>query len=147
MEEEDDEEPVDSQTLPAERVQKIEQALEKWCQKGGFRDSTITLPLLSYKLRLSKQELTLYFERHLKSTFRVWLSDIRFAEVQRMIREGSQYSNDIISAECGFSSHAHLYKMFKAKTGMTPKQWKDSLASEAEEAEMEENETEEAELE
>lgn len=119
-----------SPSLPAERVQLIGQALEKWCREGGFRDSAATLPLLSKKLRLTKTELTIYFEHHLKSTFRVWLSDIRFAEVQRMIRENPHYSNDVISAECGFSSHAHLYKIFKAKTGMTPRQWKESLKEE-----------------
>lgn len=121
----------DLPTLSAERVETIEKALGLWCSSGGFRDSAITLPLLSKKLRISKVDLTLYFERHLKSTFRVWLSDIRFAEVQRMILENPHYSNDMISAECGFSSHAHLYKIFKAKTGMTPRQWKESLAEEA----------------
>lgn len=120
----------DSQALPAERVREIGQALAAWCEAGGFRDSAITLPLLCKKVRFTKSELTTYFERHLKSTFRVWLSDIRFAEVQRMIRENPHYSNDVISAECGFSSHAHLYKIFKAKTGMTPRQWRDSLAKE-----------------
>ncbi len=116
-----------SPSLSAERVEVIRQALDDWCKAAGFRDCGITLPLLSKKLRLSKVELTTYFEHHLKSSFRTWLSDIRFAEVQRMIRENPHYSNDMISAECGFSSHAHLYKMFKAKTGMTPRQWKDSL--------------------
>jgi len=121
---------TDLPALSAERVETIERALGQWCSAGGFRDSAVTLPLLSKKLRISKVELTLYFERHLKSTFRVWLSDIRFAEVQRMILENPHYSNDMISAECGFSSHAHLYKIFKAKTGMTPRQWKESLAAE-----------------
>ena len=38
-----------------------------------------------------------------------------------------------VSIECGFSSHAHLYKVFKAKTGMTPIQWRRFMAKKASE--------------
>lgn len=117
-----------NEVLPAEQIVKIEHVLYDWCKKGGFRDSTMNMPLLSAKLQIPRDVLSKYFEGYLKSSFRVWLSDIRFQEAQRMLRENSHYSNDAISAECGFSSHAHLYKIFKAKTGMTPGQWKESLA-------------------
>ncbi len=133
MAEENDSETSDFLTekngvLPAEQIVKVEQVLYDWCKKGGFRDSTMNMPLLSAKLQIPRDVLSKYFENYLKSSFRVWLSDIRFQEAQRMLRENPHYSNDTISAECGFSSHAHLYKIFKAKTGMTPGQWKESLA-------------------
>ena len=44
-----------------------------------------------------------------------------------MLLENPYFNIDTISAECGFSSHAHLYKMFKAKMGMTPGQWRLSV--------------------
>ena len=113
--------------LDPDKMVLIEKALHKWCEQGGFRDSTTNMISLSQKLHVPKNELSLYFERYLGSTFRVWLSDIRFQEAQRMIRENPELSNDSISLECGLSSHAHLYKIFKAKTGMTPRQWIKSL--------------------
>lgn len=85
------------------------------------------MPMLSVKLGIPRNELSLYFENYLKSSFRIWLSDIRFKEAQRMLLEECRYSNDTISTECGFSSHAHLYKIFKAKTGFTPGQWRNSV--------------------
>ncbi len=88
---------------------------------------TVNMPMLSVKLGIPRNELSLYFENYLKSSFRIWLSDIRFKEAQRMLLEECRYSNDTISSECGFSSHAHLYKIFKAKTGFTPGQWRDSV--------------------
>ncbi len=45
-----------------------------------------------------------------------------------MLIENPHYSNEAISSECGFSSHAHLYKVFRAKTGMTPRMYRESLA-------------------
>lgn len=124
---EEEEETEATEEIP-DRNTEIEAALRKWCEQGGFRDSAMNMPLLSQKVKISRDELTKYFEEYLGSTFRVWLSDIRFQEAQRMLKENPHYNNDTISAECGFSSHAHLYKIFKAKTGMTPGQWKETLS-------------------
>lgn len=113
--------------LGSEKISIIESMLASWCDKGGYRDSTVNMPMLSVKLGIPRNELSLYFENYLKSSFRIWLSDIRFKEAQRMLLEECRYSNDTISSECGFSSHAYLYKIFKAKTGYTPGQWRDSV--------------------
>lgn len=113
--------------LGSEKISIIESMLASWCDKGGFRDSTVNMPMLSVKLGIPRNELSMYFENCLKSSFRIWLSDIRFKEAQRMLLEECRYSNDTISSECGFSSHAHLYMIFKAKTGFTPGQWRDSV--------------------
>ena len=113
--------------LGSEKISIIESMLTSWCDKGGYRDSTVNMPMLSVKLGIPRNELSMYFENCLKSSFRIWLSDIRFKEAQRMLLEECRYSNDTISTECGFSSHAHLYKIFKAKTGFTPGQWRDSV--------------------
>lgn len=113
--------------LGSEKISIIESMLASWCDKGGFRDSTVNMQMLSVKLGIPRNELSMYFENCLKSSFRIWLSDIRFKEAQRMLLEECRYSNDTISSECGFSSHAHLYKIFKAKTGFTPGQWRDSV--------------------
>lgn len=113
--------------LASEKISIIESMLASWCDKGGYRDSTVNMPMLSVKLGIPRNELSMYFENCLKSSFRIWLSDIRFKEAQRMLLEECRYSNDTISSECGFSSHAHLYKIFKAKTGFTPGQWRDSV--------------------
>lgn len=113
--------------LGSEKISIIESMLASWCDKGGYRDCTVNMPMLSVKLGIPRNELSMYFENCLKSSFRIWLSDIRFKEAQRMLLEERRYSNDTISSECGFSSHAHLYKIFKAKTGFTPGQWRDSV--------------------
>lgn len=117
----------ESEEVGSEKISIIESMLASWCDKGGYRDSTVNMPMLSVKLGIPRNELSMYFENCLKSSFRIWLSDIRFKEAQRMLLEECRYSNDTISSECGFSSHAHLYKIFKAKTGFTPGQWRDSV--------------------
>ena len=116
---------VTSAGLTPESISAISAALQKWCGEGGFRESTINMTLLSNRIGIPRSELSLYFEKYLNSPFRIWLSDIRFQAAQCMLRERPNYNNDAISSECGFSSHAHLYKIFKIKTGLTPGQWKE----------------------
>ena len=41
-----------------------------------------------------------------------------------MMKEYPDYSNDIISSECGFSSRSYLYRVFKEKEGCTPIAWR-----------------------
>ena len=110
---------------PAELAEKISMALNKWVKDGGYRDSSTNISKVSREVYLSRRELSEYFDLHLNSTFRIWLSDIRLAEAQKMIAAHPEYSNDTISSSCGFSSRSQLYKIFSDKLGMSPKQWRE----------------------
>ena len=115
--------------LTAEQLETISTALKTWHASGGFRDSTVNMAKLSRLLGLTRVELSCFFEQHLNSTFRVWLSDIRFSEAKRLLLEHPEFGNDTISAECGFSSRSQLYKIFSVNTGLTPSKWKEEQQS------------------
>lgn len=121
--EENTELPVDSA-----RMQEISDALDRWIADGGFRDTTANIAKLAKLTHVEREELSLFFYRHLDTTFRIWLSDIRFGEAQRMIKAHPEYNNDTISSNCGFSSRSQLYRIFSDRLGMSPREWYDSLA-------------------
>lgn len=114
--------------LETERIAAITSQLEKWCLSGEFRNNSATLVMLSRQTGISRRDLTAYFGQYLHRTFRVWLSDIRMEEAQRLILAHPEYSNDAISAECGFSSRSQLYKLFRDRYGITPKEWREHEA-------------------
>lgn len=116
------------EVLSAERVTLIEQALAYWCDDKRFRESDVNMAKLSQQIGVARRELSIYFEQYLKQTFRVWLSDLRFAEAQRLILAHPDYSNESISSVCGFSSRSQLYKMFSTRLGMTPREWREKQA-------------------
>lgn len=120
----------ESVLYPAEMAEKVGMALDKWVKEGGYRDSSTNISKVSREVFLSRRELSEYFDLHLNSTFRIWLSDIRLAEAQKMIAAHPEYSNDTISSSCGFSSRSQLYKIFSDKLGMSPKQWREKLGME-----------------
>ena len=86
---------------------------------------------LSRTLSISKEELSIFFDQYMQSTFRIWLSEIRFNAAKKMMLDYPDYSNDIISAECGFSARTYLYRIFKSKEGCTPTEWREDQVANA----------------
>lgn len=115
------------ETLPSfsqERQATIKEKLDKWCEELGYKDTTVNMFTLSRSLNISKNELSRYFTSCLNSTFRIWLAEVRFEAAKKMMLDYPDYNNDIISAECGFSSRSYLYRIFKEKEGCSPTVWR-----------------------
>ena len=106
----------------------IQKSLDDWCANSGYKDCNVNMLTLSRTLSIPKDELSVYFDQYLKTTFRIWLGDIRFNAAKKMILECPDYSNDIVSAECGFSARTYLYRIFKTKEGCTPTEWREKMA-------------------
>ena len=102
------------QQLSEERRNFIQNSLDQWCMDLGYKDCNVNMLTLSRTLCISKNELSLFFDQCLHSNFRIWLSEIRLNAAKKMMLEYPDYSNDIISAECGFSCRTHLYKLFNS---------------------------------
>ena len=89
----------------------IQKSLDDWCANSGYKDCNVNMLTLSRTLSIPKDELSVYFDQYLKTTFRIWLGDIRFNAAKKMILECPDYSNDIVSAECG-SQPEPIYTAF-----------------------------------
>lgn len=113
------------QQSPEDRRNFIQNSLDQWCMDLGYKDCNVNMLTLSRTLCISKNELSLFFDQCLHSNFRIWLSEIRLNAAKKMMLEYPDYSNDIISAECGFSCRTHLYRIFKTKEDCSPTEWRD----------------------
>lgn len=118
---------ADLNIFSQKRMKEIGAALEKWCDDRMYKDCNVTIYSLAANLGCKKNELTEYFNLSQHTNFRTWLSDIRFNEAVRMMKENPEFSNDAISTECGFSSHTQKYRIFKQKTGLSPSQWREQM--------------------
>lgn len=132
-EENDEEEEVDKDDEADEdrereksslRWLQIQSSLDQWCDNHGYKDTSVNMPTLSNTLDIPRYELTQFFAEYRHTTFRIWLSEIRLNAAKKMMQDYPDYSNDIISSECGFSSRSYLYKIFKEKEGCTPNLWR-----------------------
>ena len=111
--------------LSPEMVRVVEAALAAWCAEKNFRDTTVNMVKLSQSIGVVRHTLSIYFDQHLHTTFRIWLSDIRFKEAQDYIKAHPEYTNESVSSACDFTSRSQLYKIFSDRMGMTPREWRD----------------------
>lgn len=68
------------------QIERISNILERWVTDGGFRDTSANIGKLAQQTGVSRIRLSQYFDQYLNSTFRIWLSGIRFAEAQRLVK-------------------------------------------------------------
>ena len=114
------------QSQRSERRQKIiREKLDEWCAAKGYRDTSLNMITLARSLNINRYELSCYLSSCLNTTFRLWLAEVRFEAAKKMMLDNPDFGNDIISAECGFSSRTHLYRMFKEKEGCSPTAWRE----------------------
>lgn len=113
------------QQFAAARQKIIREKLDAWCASRGYKDTSVNMISLARSLSITKTELSRYLSASYNTTFRIWLAEVRFEAAKQMILEHPDYSNDVISAECGFSSRSYLYRMFKEKEGCSPTAWKE----------------------
>lgn len=115
-----------AQQLTEQQAEQIEAAIAEWRSKQGYSTSSLTCINMAQRLGIPKRLLTQYIAEHEGSTFRVWLSNIRIEEAKRMLLTESDYSIEAIAEACGFSSRSWMQEKFKASTGMTPAEWRES---------------------
>lgn len=117
--------------LTDEQIAIVDAALKQWLKKQGYKNLNLNIVSLAHQIGVTRNELSAFFQQELRVTFRSWLSDIRCEAAKQMMVRQPDYSNDIISVECGFSSRSQLYKIFKQKVGTTPNEWRKALEEQA----------------
>lgn len=102
----------------------IQIALDSWLSKGGFTNPDISMMKLAQQLGCSQQELGRLISNNYGTTFRVWLSRIRLKEAKRMLIDKPYATIEVVAEDCGFTSRSYFQNLFKAETGLTPKEWR-----------------------
>lgn len=87
----------------------------------NFADD-IGLEELASVAGLSRAHLIRAFRRQFHITPHSFLTDIRVQHARRRLRQGGQPAE--IALECGFADQAHFTRHFKARSGLTPGQYR-----------------------
>lgn len=107
-----------------ERIAEIDTVVSKWRTEGGFRDTNLTLSSFARRIQINRADIASYLTSVYGKSFRTWLSAIRVEEAKALMAEHPEYSNEIVSIECGFSSRVYFQRLFKERTGLTPAEWR-----------------------
>jgi AraC family transcriptional regulator len=86
----------------------------------------LDLQTLAAETGYSRSHFLRMFETATGLTPHRYLLQLRLERAQELIRKGSTSLIDI-AALCGFSSHAHMSRVFRQVLGITPSQYRRSL--------------------
>lgn len=110
-------------------VTKFNDAISK---KKVHLNPKLSLQELAKVLEVNESTLSNTINAHYKKNFRSLINSARVEEVkQRLLGEGASNLSLLgLAKECGFNSEASFYRIFKAETGYTPKQYLTKYSSE-----------------
>lgn len=117
--------------MPEDRRKQIQQRLDEWCAAMGYKDGGGEPPLpLPCDPCLERRTHDI-----LRPVSEDYVPDMAERHPlrcgQEMMIANPDYSNDIISSECGFTSRTHLYRIFKAREACTPTVWRERYLAKA----------------
>lgn len=119
-----------TERMDPQQVEEIEKKIEGWIAVRGFSNPEVNLNSMARTLSVDKKLLTQFFAEQKGLTFRMWLSDLRIAEMKKMLLSHQEYTHEGIAMECGYSSRTWMQQRFKAVTGMTPAEWRNKMRRE-----------------
>lgn len=118
-----------SELSQSERISIYNKLLEIMVEKRLHLNSEITIDDLSKEVQVSKHNLSQVINRETGDNFYSFINKYRLEEFKEAIKENRYPNFTLISIalECGFRSSSSFYSVFKKETGLTPKQFIDSL--------------------
>lgn len=90
---------------------------------GKNFSAPITLESISSALYVSKYHLAHTFKQHMGISVHQYIIDLRLAKAKQMIN--TRMNMGEICDACGFSNYSNFYKLFKARMGISPTQYRD----------------------
>ncbi len=106
-----------------------QQLNEVFKTKKPYLNTDLTLGKLAQTVGTTDKKMSALLNQHLQISFYEFVNNYRIDAFKKALQENQykDYTIEAISAECGFKSKASFYRIFKAKTNMSPVAYKKSL--------------------
>lgn len=121
-EESEQEEQTAENTVPAESLQRVEQAVAQWVANGGHLKNGLKLPNAAEEMQIPRYLLSVWLKQSGRH-YSEWLTELRIDEAKRTMLAHPEWSNEAVAQHCGFNDRCYFQKKFKEITGMTPAQF------------------------
>ena len=97
-------------------------------EREVYKDSNFKLADTAKALDVSPHSLSQYLNDNLGKSFSTFINEYRISAAQEMLKSNNLLTIEAIGNECGFKSNSTFYDAFKKVKGITPAQYKRSIA-------------------
>ena len=126
----DDEMLVSGTLLPADRVQRIADKLERAMREANlYRDPDLSLHRLSNSTGFSEHHISEVLNQHLQVNFYEFVNGWRIEEAKQLLRLETKRTVLDVAMAVGFNSKSTFYAAFKKLTGQSPVAFRKAVAN------------------
>ena len=104
--------------------EKIAPKIEKWVQEKMFCQPDLNIKEVSMQMGTNQSYLSSYLNKHLNTTFQLWLNRLRIEESKRLLTSGEKISIEEVGIKVGIPQSYNFSRWFRAITDMTPYQYR-----------------------
>ena len=108
------------ESLSRKEQERVERALKRWTENGGFRKPNLTLTMVANEMGIQRYLLKAWLQSSEYGKLSEWLNHLRTEEAIRLMKAYPDWGYDIIAERCGFGSRQYFHKVFHEQTGITP---------------------------
>ena len=122
-----EEEEADTSEAAKKSKQELQEQISRIIEeKELFRKKDIRISDIASELATNRTYISLIVNSSLGTNFSDLINSYRIEYAQKLMTEHPEMSHTEVAEESGFSSRTSFLRTFKAKTGMTPTEWKES---------------------
>ena len=115
--------------LKSEKVINMDEMIGTWVDEKKFLQPGITINTLAEAFHTNRTDISAYFNKHHKVSFREWINSLRIQEAQHMMEDNYNLTFEDLALATGFASRPYFCTIFKQQTGITPTEWKKRMLS------------------
>lgn len=119
----DNREPADEGEKEPELIERICQMME---EKQLYLNNDLKVADIADALNISQRVVSDCINTH-RGTFRQFVNTYRVAYAQQLLQNQSDITITEVWMSAGFSSESSFFRIFKAATGLTPRDWKQNF--------------------
>ena len=107
---------------------KIKLLVNEWVKNKEYLKNDIGIEKLGKKLGINRTYISNYINDIYQVNFNTWIHRMRIADAKQMIIDNPGITMWQISIMAGYADQAHLSKLFKLITGVSPMKWKKQVS-------------------
>lgn len=104
--------------------EKMGPKVQQWVEEKLFCQAELTIKDVAMQMGTNQSYLSTYLNKHLNTTFQVWLNRLRIEESKLILKSGEKISIEEVGSRVGIPQSYNFSRWFKVITDMTPYQFR-----------------------
>ena len=96
-------------------------------EKKTYLDEEITMPIVAGEIGISSHEFSAYLNQFRNQNFSEFLNSYRIQEAKAILKKSKDVNILKLSYDVGYNNPSTFYRAFKKETGLSPKEWKNTI--------------------